>query len=93
MQREQTKKKTTKKVDLVSKTITLHLHHTFGCIFCRFFYVDYHVKFPNFTFEGGRKQMTTNFSFSFKIWLEPGSKNPTVGALWDICVAINDRIS
>ena len=37
--------------------------------------------------------MTTNFSFSFKIWLEPGSKNPTVGALWDICIAINDRMS
>ena len=35
--------------------------------------------------------MTTNFSFSFKIWLEPGSKNLTVGALWDICIAINDR--
>ena len=51
------------------------------------------MKFPYFTFEGGRKQMTTNFSFSFKIWLEPGSKNPTVGALWDICIAINDRMS
>ena len=36
------------------------------------------MKFPNFTFEGGRKQKTTNFSFSFKIWLKPGSKNPTV---------------
>ena len=36
--------------------------------------------------------MTTNFSFSFKIWLELGSKNPTVGALWDICIAINDRM-
>ena len=51
------------------------------------------MKFPNFTFEGGRNQMTTNFFFSFKIWLEPGSKNLTVGALWDICIAINDRIS
>ena len=52
MQREQKKKErktTTKKVDLVSKTITLHLHHNFWYIFCRFFYVDYHVKFPNFT--------------------------------------------
>ena len=26
------------------------------------------MKFPNFTFEGGRNQITTNFSFSFKIW-------------------------
>ena len=37
------------------------------------------MKFPNFTFKGGRKQTTTNFSSSFKIWLELGSKNPTVG--------------
>ena len=49
------KKKNGKKVDLVSKTITLHLNHTFWYIlfFGRSFYVDYHVKFPNFTFEGG----------------------------------------
>ena len=78
MQREH--KKNRKKIDLVSKTITLHLHHTFWYIFFgRFFYVDYHVKFPNFTFEGGHKQKTTIFSFSFKIWLKPGGKNPTVG--------------
>ena len=51
------------------------------------------MKFLNFTFKGGRNQMTTNFSFSFKIWLEPASKNPTVGALWNICIAINDRMS
>ena len=51
------------------------------------------MKFPNFTFEGRRNQVTRNFSFSFKIWLEPGSKSPTVGALWDICIAINDRMS
>ena len=31
-------------------------------LFCRFFYVE----FPNFTFERGRKQTTTNVSFSFK---------------------------
>ena len=35
----------------------------------------------------------TNFSFSFKIWLEPGIKNPTVVALRDICIAINDQMS
>ena len=46
--------------------------------------MHYHVKFPNFTIEGGRKQTTTNFSFSFKIWLKLDSKNPTVGEffLW-----------
>ena len=37
----------------------------FGTFLCLFFYADYHVKFSNFTFEGGRKQTTTNFSFSF----------------------------
>ena len=26
------------------------------------------MKFPNFTFEGGRRQKTTNLSFSFQIW-------------------------
>ena len=26
------------------------------------------MKFPNFTFEGGRRQTTTIFSFSFLIW-------------------------
>ena len=26
---------------------------------------DYQVKTPNFTFYGGRKQATTDFSFSF----------------------------
>ena len=37
----------------------------------RFLYIslpplqDYNVKMPNFTFCGGRKQATTNFSFSF----------------------------
>ena len=53
-----------------------------------------HVKFPNFTIEGGRKQTATNFSFSFKIWLEPGSKNPTVGEFFllrgHICVSFDN---
>ena len=58
--------------------------------------MHYHVKFPNFTIEGGRKQTTTNFSFSFKIWLELDSKNPTVGEffLWllrgHICVSFDN---
>ena len=36
--------------------------------FVHFFAVtahDYDVKMPNFKFYGGRKQVTTNFSFSF----------------------------
>ena len=32
-----------------------------------FFYADYHVKFSNFTFEGGRKQTRTNFFSLFKL--------------------------
>ena len=52
-------------VDLVSKTITLHLDYTLRSCFCLFFIVDYYVKFPNITFEGRRRQTTTNFSFSF----------------------------
>ena len=75
MQREHKKNP----IDLVTKTITLHLYHPFWYIFCRFFYVDYHLKFPNLTFEEGRKRTTANFSFSFKIWPEPGSQNPTAG--------------
>ena len=42
------------------------------------------VKFPNFTFEGGRKQNTTNFSIS--LILESGGKNPTAGEF--ICLAL-----
>ena len=30
---------------------------------------DKGVKIPNFTFYGGHKQATTNFSFSFKTWM------------------------
>ena len=40
--------------DLVSKTTTLHLHHTFRYISFQILYL-----------KGGRKQTTTKFSFSF----------------------------
>ena len=66
-----------KGVDLASKTITLHLHHTFWHISLQSLYADYHVKLPNFTFEGGRKKTTTNFTFSFSV--NSVSKNPPVG--------------
>ena len=39
------------------------LAHFFAGFFS--FHADYHVKFPNLTFEGGRKQTRTNLSFSF----------------------------
>ena len=49
---------------LLSKTATLHLHHAFLYISLPSLY-DYDVKMPNFTLYGGRKQATSNFSFSF----------------------------
>ena len=49
-----------KKIDLISKTTTLHLHNTFFYISCPFLH-DYDVKMPNFASYVGRKQATTNF--------------------------------
>ena len=40
---------------------------------------DYDWKMPNFTFYGGRKQVTTKYSFSFK--LECGPKKSATGKL------------
>ena len=54
-----------KAIGLISKTSTLHVHHTL------FLYIslpslhDYDMKMPNFTLYGEQKQATTNFSFSF----------------------------
>ena len=45
------------------KTTTLHVHHTFLYISLPFLH-DYDVKFPNWTFHGGRKQATTKFNSS-----------------------------
>ena len=42
------------------------------------------MKFPNFTFEGGRRQTTTNFSKFLN--LESGSKNPTAGEFFFSCL-------
>ena len=53
-----------KTIGLLSKTTTLHVHHAFLYISLPPLQ-DYNVKMPNFTFYGGRKQATTNFSFSF----------------------------
>ena len=53
-----------KAVGLLSKTTSLHVHHAFLYISLPLLH-DYDVKMPSFTFHGGRKQATTNFSFSF----------------------------
>ena len=49
---------------LLSKTTSLHVHHSFLHISLSLLH-DYDVKMPNFMFYGGRKQATTKFSFSF----------------------------
>ena len=59
-QRER-KKKT---IGLISKTTTLHVHHTFLYISFPFLH-DYDVKMLNFAFYGERKQATTKFYFCF----------------------------
>ena len=53
-----------KVIGLLSKTTTLHVHHAFLYISLPPLQ-DYNVKMANFTFYGGRKQATANFSFSF----------------------------
>ena len=63
---------------------SLHLHHTFWYISLPFlFYTDCHVKFPNFTFEGGRKRRQI---FLSHLNLESSSKNPTVGKFLFLCL-------
>ena len=51
-----------KTIGLLSKTTTLHVHHTFLYISFLFMH-DYDVKMPNFAFYGERKQATTKFYF------------------------------
>ena len=49
-----------KKIGLIRKTTTLHVHHT--CLYISFpFLHDYDVKMPNFAFYGGHKQAVTKF--------------------------------
>ena len=51
-------------IGLLSQTTHLYVHHTFLYISLPLLH-DYDVKIPSFTFYEGRKQATTNFSFSF----------------------------
>ena len=48
----------------MSETITLHVHNAI-LYFSLSSLHDFDVKMPNCTFYGGRKQATTNFSFSY----------------------------
>ena len=52
-----------KTTGLMSKTTTLHVHHTFMYISFPFL-PDYDVKMTNLAFNGERKQATTKFYFS-----------------------------
>ena len=52
-------------IGVLSKTTSFHVHHAFLYISLSLLARDYDVKLPNFTFYGGRKQVTTRFSFSF----------------------------
>ena len=52
-----------KTIGLMSKTTTLHVHHTFMYISFPFL-PDYDVKMTNLAFNGERKQATTKFYFS-----------------------------
>ena len=53
-----------KTIGLISKTTTLHVHHTFLFISFPFLH-DYDVKMPNFAFYGGRKQAKPKLYLSF----------------------------
>ena len=57
--------KVKKTIGLISKTKTSHVHHTFFLYISLPFLHDYDVKMPYFAFQGGRKQATTKFYFSF----------------------------
>ena len=57
-----------KATGLITKTSTLHVHYTFWYISLPSLH-DKDVKFPVWTFYGGRKQTKTNFSFSFQTWI------------------------
>ena len=62
--RQRERKKT---IGFISKTITLHVHHTYWYISLPFL-PDYDVKLPNLAFYGLYKQATTKFYFSFLTW-------------------------
>ena len=67
-----------KGVDLVTKTITLQLHHTFWYFFLPTLCADYHVKLHNFTFEGGRQKTRTNFPSSFSVRIRLQENSPKI---------------
>ena len=59
----------------MSKTKTLHMHHTFLYISFPFLH-DFNVKMPNFAFNGERKQATTKFYSNTKKAVQNETKLP-----------------
>ena len=53
-----------KAIGSIRKTTARHVYHAFLYISLPSLH-DYDEKMPNFTFYGGRKQVTAKFSFSF----------------------------
>ena len=64
LKKDKTKQNKIKTIGLISKTTTLHVHHTFLYNSLPFLH-DYDVKMPNYAFCRERKQATTKFYFSF----------------------------
>ena len=64
---ENVRKKT---IGLISKTTTLHVHHTFFYISFLFLH-NFDVKMPNFEVYGGRKQTIANIISLFELAYGP----------------------
>ena len=54
---------------LIKQKTTLHVQHAFLYNSWPSLH-EFDMKMPNFMFYGGRKQATTNFSFSFWTWMQ-----------------------
>ena len=72
IQRQDGNENFNKTIGLISKTTTLHVHHSFIFAFFKPFLHDYDVKMPNFAFYGERKQATTKFILLFALELGYG---------------------
>ena len=84
-------------IGLISKTVTLHVHHAFLYIFSPSLH-GYDVKLPNFTFCGGCERKTTTLVFfswtliqSVRIQLQKKSPNLTNWTRWEKRVKVWSR--
>ena len=70
MQRQRQQRERQKGNRLLRQTTTLLVHHAFFVHFFCHHCTKYDVKKSHFTFYGGRKQVTTKFSFYFFVNLD-----------------------